>query len=101
VGGGTDDDALMEGTSNASSNRYGVQCRGCDHYYFDRLIDGVLRLIHPGYRFGDLAPRLPTAQCIASYDYVVFEKCKHCCPESLGICPECRKGEPSEQRCSG
>ena len=91
----------METTSNPNSNRYSVQCPGCDHFYLDQLIGGIMRLLHPGYRFGDPRPQLPTPQCIASYDYVVFEGCKHCCPETFGMCPECGNGMPSEQKCAG
>lgn len=85
----------------ATPNRYGVKCSRCNHYYVDQLLEGVMRLIHPGYQFGDPKPQLPTPQCIASYDYVVFEACGHCCPESLGICPECGNGQPSNRRCAG
>jgi len=74
------------------SNKFKLKCPGCPHVYVDTLIEGVTKLIHPGYTYGDPSPKLPTARCVACVDYVLFEACQHCCPEVFAECPQCTTG---------
>jgi hypothetical protein len=83
-------------------NKYMVKCPGCANLYIDKIIDGLSKLLHTGYDFGDPQPNLPTPQCIAYFDYVKFLDCQHCCPETFAVCPECDTstvGKPSEEPC--
>lgn len=84
------------------ANKFNLQCPGCRHIYIDTLIGNITKLVHPGTTFGERSPKMPTAHCVASYDYVLFEDCEHCCPETFGECPECtdgRVGTPTTKPC--
>ena len=83
-------------------NKFNVKCPGCGGVYLDALIEGFSKLLHPGYRYGDPDPKLPTPNCIGSFDYISFIQCGHCCPETFGLCPECippHTGQPTKNPC--
>jgi hypothetical protein len=85
-------------------NKYNVQCPGCDHFYNLEIVNGLKKLIHPGYTYGDPKPHLPTSKCVPFYGHIIFKQCNHCCPETFAICPECnvsgkQKGTPSDKAC--
>ena len=80
-------------------NKYSVSCPGCGGIYIDEIVKGFKKLIHPGYRYGDPEPQLPSPNCVPSYNYVEFQDCKHCCPETFGRCPDCFKGVPTKKPC--
>lgn len=83
-------------------NKYRVKCPGCGHYYVEKIFQGFSILLHPGYSVGDPKENLPTSQCVGSFDYVIFDSCKHCCPQSFAVCPECDSrpiGIPSKAPC--
>jgi hypothetical protein len=84
-------------------NQYKVQCPGCDALYNVATDEQATRLIHPGVDLaGRILKALPTKLCVASYNYVLFKACNHCCPETFGQCPECITnpvGTPSNVPC--
>jgi len=81
-------------------NEYNVRCPGCAHDYVDLIIGGFLKLLHKNYRYGDPPESLPTPRCIGVIDYVKFQECQHCCPESFADCPKCSQGKPTKQFCT-
>ncbi len=83
-------------------NKFNVKCPGCGGIYLDKMISGFSKLLHPGYTLGIPNQELPTPDCVASFDYVKFQECEHCCPETFGQCPECQAphtGAPSKDPC--
>jgi hypothetical protein len=76
------------------ANLFNVRCPGCHSLYRDIIENGVSRLLHKGLRHSQDPSPMPTPECVASYGYVAFEPCDHCCPQRFATCPACKKGLP-------
>lgn len=79
---------------------FNILCPACGSFYKDIKQKNKSVLVH-------VSP-LSNRQCVPTYGYVLFEPCKHCCPETFGECPLCElqfpgfvaeRGTPSVSTC--
>jgi hypothetical protein len=79
---------------------FNIRCPACGSFYKDVKQKGKTVLTH-------VSP-LSNRQCVATYGYVLFDPCKHCCPETFAECPLCElrfpgfvveHGTPSSSTC--
>lgn len=74
-------------------NYFSVICPGCGALYNDVVENVKTKLLHRGLQSTTDKSELPTSNCIAYHDYIIFN-CGHCCPDVFDACRACRLGHP-------